>query len=97
MAMVPASSAITTSRVEIVRLVVQRLDLLARVRAGRAKMVSALKLVRIEGVHRLGKLGHDVVRYVDDVVDRVQADRFEPVLQPNGDGCTVTFSNTSAL
>ena len=50
-------------------------------RAERTK-IAAAELVGIEGVHRLRKFRHDEIGDVDDIVDRVQADRFQAILQP---------------
>ena len=68
-------------RLERVFLVVQRAEALARLRRADEDRV-ALQQVRVERVHRLRQFGHDEVRHVDDVVDRVQPDRGQPVLQP---------------
>ena len=57
----------------------------------------APQLVAIERMHRLRQFRHDEVRQVDDVVDRVQADRVSRYCSHSGEGCTVTFSKTSAL
>ncbi len=44
----------------------------------------ALQLIGVEGVHRLGQLGHDEIGHVHDVADGVQADGGEAALQPLG-------------
>ena len=43
-------------------------------------IVCAGRLVEIEGVQRMAEGHHHVVRDVDDVVDRAQPDRLEPLL-----------------
>ena len=40
------------------------------------------ELVEVEGVQRLAHLQHDVVRYVDDVVDRAHAGGEQALLHP---------------
>ncbi len=59
---------------EVVRFAVQRLDLLALPCAANENRVP-MQLARIEGVHRLRKLRHDVVRHVDNIVYGIEPDR----------------------
>ena len=42
----------------------------------------ARQLGCVVSVRRLGQLGHDEVADVDNIVDRVEAESFEPRLQP---------------
>ncbi len=97
-AMAPPASAITRlDGVERVVFAIQRAEPLAGMRAADEDGV-ALQQVGIEGVHGLRQLGHHEVRHVDDVVDGVEADRASAAAcSHSGDGCTVTFSKTSAL
>ncbi len=62
-------------------LTVQGLGALARPRAPHHHRVLGQR-VQIEGVQRLAQLPHDVVRHVDQVVDRAQAHRAEPLGEP---------------
>ena len=68
-------------RIERVALLVQRLDRFAGTRGANDNLV-ALEFGGVEGVHGLRDFRQHVVRYVDNVIDRVQADGFEPLLQP---------------
>ena len=36
----------------------------------------------VECMHRLRQFGHDEIGQVDDIVDRVESDRLQPILQP---------------
>ena len=78
----PSASAITRfDGLKLVALVVQRVDLLAGARAAHENR-RPVQLVGVERVHGLRQLRQHVVRDVHDVVDRIQSDRFQPVLQP---------------
>ena len=62
---------------------VERAETLAGARTADDEPPSS-KLREVEGVHRLPELEHHVVGDVDDVVDRTDAGRFEPIAQPVG-------------
>ncbi len=62
-------------------LAVERRQRLARARPAHDERV-ARHARQVEGVARLAELDHHVVREVDDVVDRPDADQLEPVAQP---------------
>ena len=68
-------------RIERVAFVIQRLDGFAGARGTNDNLI-ALELGGIEGVHGLRDFRQHVVGDVDDIVDGVQADGFEPLLQP---------------
>ena len=84
-------------RCEVVLFFVERDDFFAV--AGRAGEDGvAGELVAIERVHGLREFGHDVVREIDDVVDRIQADRGQAVLQPERRGLDGdVFENQGAV
>ena len=42
----------------------------------------AMQLIGVEGMHRLRQFGEYIVRDIDQVVDTVEADAFEPRLEP---------------
>ena len=79
--------------VERPRLPVERLHLLAVVRAahGQARAGDAIE---VEGVQRLAGQQHRVVGDVDDVVDRPLPGRDSLAFSHGGDGAIVTSSNT---
>ncbi len=68
-------------RAEGALLAVEGLDPLARLRATHHHRVPG-EGVEVEGVERLAQLPHDVVGHVDQVVDRAQADRAQPLGEP---------------
>ena len=68
---------------QLVRLVVDRRQRLARA-APADDDLAAFEAVEVVGVQRLAALEHDVVGHVDDVADRPDAQRLEPLAEPPG-------------
>ncbi len=68
-------------RRQLVSLVVQRLELFARVRAPHFNRATR-QLRRVEGVERLARLEQDIVRDIDHVIDRTMSRRLNRLLQP---------------
>ena len=84
MATAPSGSAITRFEgSSVVAFAVQRGDAFAGVCRADDDL-AAVELVGVEGVHGLRDFRHHEVGHVDDVVDRVQADGFQAILQPQG-------------
>ncbi len=69
-------------RTEVVALIVQRDDPFTWPGAPN-KDRWAMQLGSVERMHRLRQLRHDVIRYVDNVVDSIQSDGFQAILQPH--------------
>src|ERR1019366_7717407 len=71
--------------IQRVSFVIERAEGLAGLRRANEDGVP-VQQVGVEGVHGLRQFGHHEVRHIDDVVDRVEADRRQPVLQPQRRG-----------
>ena len=80
-----AASAITSiSGLQLIDLVVDRRERSRRFERRRTTSRRSRKPVEVVGVQRLPALEHDVVGHVDDIADRPDADRLQPLAQPPG-------------